>query len=138
MKKKRKIYCTKTKYPDGINYCISRSLSDDDDCPGLAIDIPEESIDDVINILRKYKDKEPEIYEPDELYEAYEKKLNEKRSKWWYKLWSNYLENISITINFCDWKFSTMFVHRPIVSGKERMFRWCSGIAIGPVLINWK
>lgn len=135
-KKRASVKCSKTKFSDGVSYCIWFPMSDDEDC-GVCLDIPEENVDDVINILKEYKKKKPRVFKQDPKDEEFERKLEEKTSKWWYKLWSKYLENVSITVNFFDWRFSTFLASRPVVHKNQRMFRHCSGIAVGPFIINW-
>lgn len=137
--------CEKTKYSDGISYCIWKPFKkdgseEDEDC-GICFDISEEDIDEAIKLLQEYRHKEPVIYKPDPEEEEFEKKWKEKTSTWYYKFWDTYLRNISITINFFDWNFRrSFFTSRRIIpkEKEEYMHQLCTGFAFGPFIITWR
>ncbi len=62
--KQGKLRGDKTKYVDGIGYCIWYPFSTDDpeeENTGLCFDISENDIDDAIDLLKRLKDEKAEV-----------------------------------------------------------------------------
>jgi len=137
-KRRKRIKCFKTKYKDGINYCLTFLFKGSKDS-GPCFDIPEESIDDVITSLKESKKAKALVYKPDPKDEEHEKQWKEKTSKWHYKIWDKYFRNVTVSLNFFDWKLSTFWVSKKTkaAGSRERVYEMCSGFYFGPLVVTW-
>lgn len=127
----------KIKYPDGIGYCIYRTLKDENDF-GLCFDIEEEEIDEAILTLQKAREAESVVYEPDLEWENHKKKIENLEKKWWYQIHQK-LEDIAIQISPFDWEFRKFMTSRviPRKDGTEYVHKLCNGFKIGPLTITF-
>ena len=136
----------KMKYPDGVGYTIWTVMKkaednekEDDGC-GPCWDYSEEDAEDVKKVVDTLLTQQPEIYEPDEEYEAHVKHTEEKQKKLWYRLYSK-LKDIGMHFTPFDWRFRTLWVSRPIPHGKgkntHKVYILCSGFYLGPICVTW-
>ena len=142
-KKKVVVKGYKVKYESGIEYCISipwkAKDGTDDDC-GLCLDFGEEHIDSIIDILTKLKEQEAEVYKPDKEYLKWKKEREEKESKWYYKIWDNYLDNIAIQFSPFDWRLrisKTRMVSKRSIQKNEQFHTMVKGFYFGPICVTW-
>ena len=152
MKVKGKVFrADKIKYPDGTGCCIwvplpkfdKDKLNEADDIDydcGTCFDFSFKDIEDLKDVLNQLTIVEPEIYVPDEKYEEFEKKLEEKKKKLWWKIYDR-LCDISFQFTPFEWRISKLFLRRAIPGpGKEPeiMYRmvW-KGFYLGPFCFTW-
>jgi hypothetical protein len=131
----------KVKYEDNdtLWYTVGNTFdsSKDPDDIGLCFDFKEEDVADMQNLLEILKKAEPDFIKKDKEYEAHQKKMEEKEKKLWFKILDD-LEDIHISFSPFYWRLHSLFVSRPISSGKEKElhYKMCKGFYLGPLCIT--
>ena len=100
----------KTKHPSGV-WCI---LQNDESSMGF--DFRFEDREDIAKVIAGLETDIEEVYVPDPEYEKYEKKLNERKKKWWYRAHKS-IEDIGLQIVPFDWQLRAFLITRPISGG---------------------
>jgi len=134
--KSGKLRGKKVRYPDGVGISFWEIIDEKDEECGIGFDIAEENLGDLEKLISQFRKVEPEMYVPDEKYEAYQEEMREKKKKWWYKL-HQALEDIGIHFTPFDWNLMTFWIRRPVPHKNQYVFKICSGLSLGPLIITW-
>ena len=144
--KQGKLRGDKIKYKDRINCTLwkpfkhSGITDEEDEESGLSWDFSFEDIDDLLELIKKLKESEPDIYDyksKEHLdWEKFENKQKVRDEKWWYKIYQ-FLKDITFQFAPFDWKLTTMLVFKKSPSNKKLMYTWVSGFVFGPFTITW-
>ena len=142
MVKSGKIHGEKITYEDGVGCCIWTQLKEDDEDAGsgLCFDFSGDDLEDMKKVIEQLITTEPKKYVPDEKYEEFKKKQEEKEKKLWYKIYDK-LQDIGIHFTPFDWNFRSFWVSRPVAMGKgiktQHVSKLCDGFYFGPLCITW-
>jgi hypothetical protein len=107
---------------------------------GICFDFRSSEIDDMIALLQEMKENEADEYDYNTEEEKRREEFDKKQETLTEKI-KDALEDIGIHFTPFYWRKSELLITRPQPSGrgtgKDLVYKLCSGVYLGPVCITW-
>lgn len=130
----------KITYKDGTGCCIWIPLKEveegEEEGGGICFDFSADQIPDLKKLAEVLEQADPDIFVPDPEEEKHRAEWERKEKTWQYKV-KDFLDDFTIAFSPFDWRFSRLFVSRPVEHKKQLHYQLCNGFMFGPFTVTW-